>query len=408
MDENSTQEHNVSRHMYTWQNEPDTSAVQIGLMIVVAVIFIFIILNNGLLVTVVLRHKHLQTPPNIIVLNIAIADLFQGIFGIPIREMMTYEYDIARDITLGIVDKRYVCFLRVFLTLLGTGGALFLFVALAIERFVAIVLPFRYDRWMCKSNTIILSLMSWALLLAITIPAFFGWNRWDVNIQCSVQNTLHKLHNSVILNPLIYACLALTAVLYGKIFWVAKSKRAQIVAQIQAVDHAKAVAYKRDFKILKTVVIILGLFIISWIPLLFVRMVLTRTNLDSATMIILTNITFKIVLVKSAINPMIFCEKDRRLRMAVLKLLRLHRQDDHDIFTSERSTNKSCESNATKGTNGLDISELSNRDNTERHGENSGTCSRTLDQTEKKMTHTNITTPAEEKQETSDLNSRHI
>ncbi|CAH1793842.1 unnamed protein product, partial [Owenia fusiformis] len=158
--------------------------------------------------------------------------------------------------------------------------------------------------------------------------------------QCSVLNTLHRIHNSAILNPLIYGSLALTAILYGKIFWIAKKKQTQILAQIQAVDHAKAVAYKRSFKILKTVVIILGLFILSWIPLLFVRMVLTRTNLDANAIILLTNITFKILLIKSIFNPMIFCEKDRQLRMAALKLLGLQQENVEMLFTSNATSSE--------------------------------------------------------------------
>ncbi|CAH1784678.1 unnamed protein product [Owenia fusiformis] len=322
MDGTRTLEHNVS-YLYNWQREVDTRNVHIGLLCWAVVIFVFMILNNGLLITVVLKHEYLQTPPNIIVLNIAIVDFIQGLFGIPIREAMTYEYDIARGLVLGMVDKKYVCFLRIFFTLLSTGGELFLFATLAIERFVAIVLPFRYDRWMCKRNTILLSLLCWVLVFVITAPAFLVWNRWDVNKQCSVQNTLLNVYNSAVLNPIVYASMVLTAGLYGKIFWVAKMKRSQILAQIQAVNHTKAVAYKRIFKILKNVVTILGLFILSWIPLLFVRIVLTRTSLDSGTIFVLMSITYKILLVKSVVNPIIFCKKDRRLRMAVSKLLRL-------------------------------------------------------------------------------------
>ncbi|CAH1795372.1 unnamed protein product [Owenia fusiformis] len=339
MDETATFAQNFSQ-LYNWQNETNASSVHIGLMCVSGIIFVPLILTNGLLITVVFKNKHLQKPPNIIILNMAIADLLQALFGIPIRELMIYEYDIARDIVLGTVDKKYICILRIFFTLLATGGALFFFVTLAIERFVAIVLPFRYDRWMCKRNTIILTLMSWGLVISIIIPVFFGWNTWDVRDRCSVLNTLHRISNSAILNPLIYGSLSLTTILYGKIFWIAKIKQSQILAQIQAVDHARAVAYKRSFKILKTVVIILGLFILSWIPLLFVRVVLPRTNLDANAIILLTKITFNILLIKSIFNPVIFCEKDRQLRKAVLKLLGLNRDNVEIPFTAYPTRSK--------------------------------------------------------------------
>ncbi|CAH1801466.1 unnamed protein product, partial [Owenia fusiformis] len=98
--------------------------------------------------------------------------------------------------------------------------------------------------------------------------------------------------------------------LHVKILWVAHKHRRGILSQLEAVDHSKAVAYKKGFKTLKSTITLFGFFVGMWCAFIALRGMGTIIFGSNAPVLkIWQELISKPLLIVFLLNPIVFAAK---------------------------------------------------------------------------------------------------
>jgi hypothetical protein len=296
-------------------NALDVITILTGLACAVAIALSLI--GNTLVVTVILRFKHLQNATNFILLSLAIADLTVSLL-VMIPSMI---YDIKKK---WIFSRLFCKFYNAFDITCCTASILHLLLV-ALDRYVAIFRPLSYRNMVRKCYVFAIVAFVWLLSACMSfIPIFMGFNGinyWS-NINQTDGNQTQSLTNSDDQCPMeanlpyaivssslsFYIPLILMTIVYIQIYIVAR-RQAHAIAEIAYNqrkhannarnphdetalnnNHALAKTYScmtidanevnfklidsrsksrrrtKDTKAIRTLGIIMGIFIICWLP----------------------------------------------------------------------------------------------------------------------------------------------
>jgi octopamine/tyramine receptor len=149
-----------------------TQQTAIFFSILFSIILILTLVGNSLVIYVITRVKCLQTPTNYILLSLACTDISLSIL-VMIPAMI-------QDIRQEWIFPKVVCkFYCAFDITCCTASILHLLLV-ALDRYTAILYPYKYERFFRLKNVFITILFVWALSLGMSfIPIFNDWNRSD-------------------------------------------------------------------------------------------------------------------------------------------------------------------------------------------------------------------------------------
>ena len=162
-------------------NISDLSVKHIALLI----LSVLIILGNVLLIWVVLRHRRLHTPTNVLVTGLALSDLLVGVLVIP--SMVVAEAGL-----LGSEPKS--CLVVMCIAVVHLFVSCLLVIVIAIERFISFKWPLRHRVWCSVRRIIATIVLCWVygIVLGGVLP-HFGWNSLGLQTLVSLNGTLvHK------------------------------------------------------------------------------------------------------------------------------------------------------------------------------------------------------------------------
>lgn len=146
------------------------SSMYIGFTVLFSFMVIFNLVGNTLVILVVLQHRSMKTPTNYLLVNLASADMVVAIF-IGIQFIVTPTFTHPKG-TLGSVLCKTIT--------AGTPGwvgavaSVFSLVAIAIERYWAVLHPYSQKIKLTKTKIIILALLSWVVSIIWAIPGFWA------------------------------------------------------------------------------------------------------------------------------------------------------------------------------------------------------------------------------------------
>lgn len=166
------------------------------------------ILGNILTMCAILLCKKLSSSiANYFVFSLAISDCFVGIF-IPYH-MLFY---ILKD--FGEIEIH--CLLRFVLILFACSSSISNLVLIAADRYVAIVYPLHYTRFVTKRVAYISIIIGWLAALSMAaVPAF--WNNWRNGMRCEIFNVLSMNYVKFLLCPMFAVIWITMLFLYSRI-----------------------------------------------------------------------------------------------------------------------------------------------------------------------------------------------
>lgn len=126
--------------------------------------------GNGITLFVITRYDPLRDVTGMFLANLAIADLLQSIFGMPLIATSAFRVEWIFGDTLCIISgmtNSLFCITSV-LTL----------TAISVDRYVAIVHPFEYQRWLTIKRARLVLVYIWLQALFVAILPVFGWSRY--------------------------------------------------------------------------------------------------------------------------------------------------------------------------------------------------------------------------------------
>uniref|UniRef100_A0A670IRV7 Neuropeptide FF receptor 1 n=1 Tax=Podarcis muralis TaxID=64176 RepID=A0A670IRV7_PODMU len=332
-----------------YQYSPAVAAIFIMAYLIV---FLSCMAGNALVCMVVVNNERMRTVTNFFILNLAISDLLVGIFCVPPTLM--------DNLITGWPFNQVICIMSGLVQGMSVSASVFTLVAIAMDRFHCIVLPFRERLSLMKAVVIIV--VVWLLAIAImcpsaimltvgrvedhymvlidgkntTYPLYVCYEAWS-------HSSMRKVYTTILFVHIYLVPLMLILFMYGSICLKLCHSTAPITQNLTCPVKANGTPKKR-IKVIKMLVLVALLFMISWLPLWTLMLLVDYNNLDYHHLDLLTGYFFPfahwLAFSNSSINPIIYGyynENFRRGFQAVFKFHLCSQEMVHQETYSEQS-----------------------------------------------------------------------
>ncbi|NXJ09674.1 DRD1C protein, partial [Odontophorus gujanensis] len=247
-----------------------------------ALLFLLILLTllgNTLVCVAVSRFRHLRSKvTNIFVISLAVSDLLVAVLVMPWR---------AAAEAVGFWPFGAFCDTWVAFDIMCSTASILNLCIISVDRYWAISNPFCYERRMTPSVALATIGVTWLPSLLISfIPVQLKWHR-DPELLNQQENVTWESCDShltgiyAISSSLLsfYIPVAIMMVTYSCIFRIARRQIRRISSSERAVEFTQScpsgdcphaanlkTSFKKETKVLKTLSIIMGVFVFCWLP----------------------------------------------------------------------------------------------------------------------------------------------
>ncbi|XP_077992904.1 D(1) dopamine receptor-like [Glandiceps talaboti] len=271
---------NVTNLTDTGTGESRSLGFQIGVGLLLYSMTVIIILGNILVISSVLTFRRLRTVTNYFIVSLAVADTTVAVLVMP--------FAAANEIMGKWVFGTVFCRVYNCLDVLCCTASIINLCMISLDRYLAITSPFTYHQRMTSRTAAIMIAVTYAVSALISVvPVLLGWyedERYrelydDPEFCALLLNPTYALVSSLIS---FYIPMMIMIFTYARIFCVARKHEIRIAAQenmvnrIQYSDKSgtkRKFSYARERKAAKTLGIIVGVFILCWLPFFIVNVV---------------------------------------------------------------------------------------------------------------------------------------
>ncbi|XP_023248516.1 5-hydroxytryptamine receptor 1-like [Copidosoma floridanum] len=177
------------------------------------VLFVIIVIGNlGTVLAVILSRQLLRINSNYLILSLAISDLFIGHATL---------YDLILHIHEDL-NTKIACILRYVFLCVACTASLYNVTAIAIDRFIAIVYPFKYLTYVTRKVVLVMIAINWSAAILISVVPIF-WNHYDTESGCSLSTVIPSYFVQIILIPNFVIVWVSMFFLYWKIWRKARA-----------------------------------------------------------------------------------------------------------------------------------------------------------------------------------------
>lgn len=128
----------------------------------------------------------------------------QFIFSLAISDIMvaiSFPYHFAFFVVETLSTTRELCLLRFVFIILACSSSMSNLLGIATDRYIAIVYPLHYSRYMTKKVAVIIILTVWILAFAVSsVPIY--WNTWNIENECTLLQVLTPEYVNFIICPM--------------------------------------------------------------------------------------------------------------------------------------------------------------------------------------------------------------
>uniref|UniRef100_A0A3B3DAH6 Adenosine receptor A2 n=1 Tax=Oryzias melastigma TaxID=30732 RepID=A0A3B3DAH6_ORYME len=287
--------------------------IYIGLELVIALLAVA---GNILVCWSVCLNSNLQSITNFFVVSLAVADIAVGLLAIP----------FAITISVGFCAEFHGCLFIACFVLVLTQSSIFSLLAIAVDRYIAINNPLRYNSLVTGQRAKGIIAFCWVLSVAIGLTPMFGWNSTittSENKRCSEGMTECFFEKVVTLHYMVYfnffGCvlvpLFLMLVIYIHIFMAARRQLRLMTLKVSSRSFLQ-----REVRAAKSLAIIVGLFALCWLPLHIINCYNHLCQNCERPHILVMNIAIILSHANSAVNPFIYAYRIREFRQTFQKI----------------------------------------------------------------------------------------
>ena len=333
-----------------------------------AVCFAFVsfatVTGNILLFYTILSSALLRTATNSLLLSLATADLVAGSVMIP---LYVHLYATGRE--TGDSTARTLCLVRKFLFLLTSGASITSLSVVSVDRMFAVSRPFVYARIMNAKVVTSIIITVWSICLTLTSCAvFIPIRSWDT-ILATCGPGVPRISYLAITPVLFYLPGVAILLSYIKIFTIARVHRRKITVQNEPSCQPQSVnviemsnmgeesvangrprtitltnssskktsstrvkrmskirnTLSNDLKAAKTVSILVGLFLICWLPVASFYLYLSSTGTDANSnkkLAYLHDAFMFLSFLNAAVDPILYIFLNKEIKRALKSNLR--------------------------------------------------------------------------------------
>ena len=306
------------------------------------VIFILIldVFGNCLVIGAILRYRRLRTITNYFIISLAVSDLLIAALSMPFRIHHTLN-SLCWD--LGIT----ICEFWVFVDLLCSCASITNLSLISVDRFLALTFPLSYRSLMTKRKGVAAIAFVWGYSGLIASLSFTNWSpdaRTSANSECI---KFDKYYYTFAITAGFFLPLIILVINYSMVFKVAftQAKKLQLlkssamepaefsdndvspdprpsVASIGRIERKRRKSILRELKATKTLAIVIGTFIVCWLPFFIIMFVvqfcpncLGKIHPIGRQFIAIV-FAYVLPLLNSAVNPIIYSSFNSDFRSA--------------------------------------------------------------------------------------------
>lgn len=280
--------------------------------VVFLLVCLLIVLENAVVLLALWKNKKFHVPMYYLLGNLTLSDLLAG---------FTYMVNIITSGANTLNLTPVLWFLREGGVFIMLAASVISLLAIAIERHVTMVRmkPYQGDK---QGRMFGLIGASWVLSVFLGVLPVLGWNCIGRLDQCSTVLPLYD-KSYILVNITIFSAILLSiVVLYVRIFRIVKSNTQRLGSGPQ-----RKGMYRKSQKymaLLKTVTIVLGVFIACWLPLFILLLLDFCCPVKSCQILFKADYFLGIAMFNSLLNPIIYTLTSKDMRRAILRLLCRH------------------------------------------------------------------------------------
>lgn len=315
-------------------------------------LILWTLLGNALVCVTVLRFRHLRAKvTHVFIASLAVSDLLVAVLVMPWKAAA----EVAGFWPFGAFCDVWVAF-----DIMCSTASILNLCVISVDRYWAISSPFRYERKMTPKVAFIMISVAWTLSILISfIPVQLNWHKAQVTSYTELNGTYGELppdncdsslnRTYAISSSLIsfYIPVAIMLVTYTRIYRIAQKQIRRISALERAAESAKnrhssmgnngsmesassfKMSFKRETKVLKTLSVIMGVFVCCWLPFFILNCMVPFCNPnESSDFLCISSTTFDVFVwfgwANSSLNPIIYAF-NADFRKAFSILLGCHR-----------------------------------------------------------------------------------
>ncbi|KAM4603364.1 5-hydroxytryptamine receptor 4 [Polymixia lowei] len=283
------------------------------------------VVGNFLVVLSIAYFKQLQSPTNSFVMSLAVADCLVGLVVMP--------YSMIRTMEGCWHFGALFCQLHSSLDVMLCTASIFHLSCIAFDRYYAVCNPLVYSLKMSRSRVALLIVVCWAVPMLISFgPIMLGLHMAGVDVPLPedvcvfLVNRVYAVMASLVA---FYLPMAIMLVAYWKIYKAARRQAMQISAMESQMaagvskDSSKKQRHRntmrRERKAAKTLGIIMGVFLLFWLPFFTVNIV--DPFIEYSTAAVVWDVFLWLGYINSSLNPFLYGFFNRSFRRAFLMIM---------------------------------------------------------------------------------------
>ncbi|XP_043944569.1 D(4) dopamine receptor-like [Protopterus annectens] len=132
-------------------------------------LILLIVLGNILVCLSVLTERSLKTATNYFIVSLAVADLLLAVLVLPLYVYSEFQGGI------WTLDT-YLCDALMTMDVMLCTSSILNLCAISVDRYIAVIVPLKYNRNQCSGRQLILITATWILSFGVASPVIFGLN----------------------------------------------------------------------------------------------------------------------------------------------------------------------------------------------------------------------------------------
>ncbi|KAI4503850.1 hypothetical protein M0802_001253 [Mischocyttarus mexicanus] len=275
------------------------------------------LIGNTLVVIVVAANPGMRSTTNILIINLAVADLLFVIFCIPFT---------ATDFVLPYWPFGNVwCKIVQYLIIVTAYASVYTLVLMSLDRYLAVVHPITSMSWRTENNAILAIGIAWAVIFALSTPALVihGEDMEDWSSENSTACRILPQYDWSFFQVSFFLTSYLLPLTLICVFYVCMLVRLWRGARVSAESR------RGRRRVTRLVLVVVGVFAICWCPIqvILVTKSLDRYPLKSVT-IIIQIVSHILAYTNSCVNPILYAFLSDNFRKAFRKIIYCRSRQD--------------------------------------------------------------------------------